>query len=158
MLVKIAIMYITPRLETAIFMARYDIKEYDRILHDDVTSYMELVWIVSSLGSTFLFGLNVIFISWIRYKMFTKASATGSTVIMVPVLIFSVVFAAVSYFRIRKRNEKVLLNEDEISSGSSKVHYSKKAQVNNNNSHVANSRWGLVRAHVIKENNKTHVV
>lgn len=153
-------MYITPNLETALFMARYDIKELDQILHEDVIYYMQYVWVGASLLSSFLFSLNYIVIIWVKYKTISKTSVIAATIIMAPVLIFTVIFALYTNQVIRKRQGKILFNESEIRSGSSRVRYSKRTQTHsNNNSHVAANRWDLIRAHVYKGNtNKTHVV
>ncbi|CAL8113423.1 unnamed protein product [Orchesella dallaii] len=162
-LIKIAIMYVTPRLETAIFMYRYDIKEYDLILHDHVIAYMEHIWIFSSVTSSVLFGVNYIFIMWIKFKTISKTSVVAAMAIMTPILLITVAFAIFSYCHIGKRNAKIFLNEEEIeelSPGCSpKLHYSKRAQINN--SHVAKNKWDIVREHVYKINGtktKTHVI
>ncbi|ODM96876.1 Sodium/potassium/calcium exchanger 5 [Orchesella cincta] len=160
-LVKIAIMYVTPRLETAIFMSRYDITEFDLILHDHVIVYMEHIWVISSISSSVLFGLNYTFIIWIKFNTISKTSVYAAMAIMSPILTATVVFAIFSYCVISKRNGKGFLNEEEMeeySPGCSpKNLYSKRAQTNN--SHVAKNKWDIVREHVYKINGtKTHVI
>lgn len=62
--------------------------------HDTLAYYIDLAWFLANTASIFLFILDVILLSWIKFH---KTEAICVTAIMIPVLLLLCIFSVVFY-------------------------------------------------------------
>jgi len=70
--------------------------------HDRMMWYIDLSWVLANSIAIFLFTLDVILLSWIKFTYFSETASWCATVIMIPVLVFVCVFGVVFYRKIIK--------------------------------------------------------
>jgi hypothetical protein len=75
--------------------------------HDSMMRYIDLSWVLANTVSIFLFTLDVILLSWIKFTYFSEAASWCATVIMIPVLLAICCFGIVFYRKIVKHQYDV---------------------------------------------------
>lgn len=70
--------------------------------HDKMIHLINLCWVLTNTVSIFLFTLDVILMSWIKFAAFSQAASIAATVIMGPILIIVLIFGIVFYRKIVK--------------------------------------------------------
>jgi len=68
--------------------------------HDEMMYFIDLSWVLANTISIFLFILDVILLSWIKFKIFSVTASVAATLIMIPVLIIILIFGIVFYRKI----------------------------------------------------------
>ncbi|CAL8130592.1 unnamed protein product [Orchesella dallaii] len=91
---------ILPHLEAVAKTA--SISDANQSPHDKMMRLIDISWVLTNSASLFFFTLDVILMSWIKYKYFSLAAAIAATVIMAPVLIIIIAFSLLFYRRIIK--------------------------------------------------------
>lgn len=86
-------------------ISRYDIENQDTGVRNDVMWYIEIIWISSSVVSSFLFIVNFVIVAWIRIGMFTKCASIAVTVIMLLAFLCILFFCIKIYNKINRDNK-----------------------------------------------------
>jgi calcium release-activated calcium channel protein 1 len=68
--------------------------------HDEMMWFIDLSWVLANTISIFLFTLDVVLLSWIKFTYFSVTASIAATVIMIPVLILILIFGIVFYRQI----------------------------------------------------------
>jgi len=75
--------------------------------HDSMMRYIDLSWVLANSVSIFLFTLDVIILSWIKFTYFSVTASWCATAIMIPVLFGVCYFGIVFYRKIVKHQHIV---------------------------------------------------
>jgi len=72
-------------------------EEIDRSPHYRMSSLIDICWVLVSTVSLFLFTLDVILMSWIKFTYFSITASLVATAIMTPVLVLILLFGYFFY-------------------------------------------------------------
>jgi hypothetical protein len=101
-LLKLSILWLNPQIKTAMALSALDVGELDEFPHESFKILFDVVWIMSSTMGFLFFGIELILVSWIKFRRFSTMIPISTTVIMAPTMLTIVVVSSVNYVKQNK--------------------------------------------------------